>query len=213
MAGQTPWQTTGPFFHFGLAYRGGADLVGESDLGARPDLDAPGHDVEVPRHGERHATKGQRIELVGNVFENTGAPANDALIEIWQANAAGRYAHPEDKRSELAPDPAFIGYGRCATDKEGGFRFKTIRPGRVPGPGNSLQAPHIALGIIGPGFLKRLVTRAYFSDAPENNEDPILQLVPPERRATLIATKDSGAAVYRFDIHLGGAKETVFFEF
>ena len=213
MAGQTPWQTTGPFFHFGLAYRGGADLTGDSALGARPDLNAPGHDVEAPRHAERHATKGSRIELVGNIFENTGTPANDALIEIWQANASGRYANPEDKRRELALDPAFIGYGRCATDKEGGFRFKTIKPGRVPGPGNSLQAPHIALGIIGPGFLKRLVTRVYFSDLPENDEDPILQLVPLERRATLIAERDPGAPVYRFDIHLGGAKETVFFEF
>jgi protocatechuate 3,4-dioxygenase alpha subunit len=213
MAGQTPWQTTGPFFHFGLAYKGGADLVGDSTLGARPDLSLPGHDVLAERHSDRHLTKGARIELSGNVFENTGAPANDALIEIWQANAAGRYAHPEDGRRELEVDPAFIGFGRSATDKEGGFRFKTIRPGRVPGPGNTLQAPHIALGIVGPGFLKRLVTRVYFSDAPENDEDPILQLVPGARRSTLIAQRQPGSSVYRFDIHLGGATETVFFEF
>jgi protocatechuate 3,4-dioxygenase alpha subunit len=213
MAGQTPWQTTGPFFHFGLAFKGGADLVGDSTLGSRPDLSVPGHDVLAEGHSDRHLTKGARIELVGNVFENTGAPGNDALIEIWQANAAGRYVHPDDKRRELEIDPAFIGFGRSATDKEGGFRFKTIKPGRVPGPGNTLQAPHIALGIVGPGFLKRLVTRIYFSDAQENDEDPILQLVPEARRSTLIAQKQPDGPVYRFDIHLGGANETVFFEF
>ena len=214
MAGQTPWQTTGPFFHFGLALKGGADLAGDSALGARPDLSVPGHDVLAERTTDRHLTKGARIELTGNIFENTGAPANDALIEIWQANAAGRYAHPEDRRRDLELDPAFVGFGRSATDKEGGFRFRTVRPGRVPGPGNTLQAPHIALGIVGPGFLKRLVTRVYFSDAPGNDEDPILHLVAPTRRSTLIAEKQPGAPdIYRFDIHLGGAKETVFFDF
>jgi protocatechuate 3,4-dioxygenase alpha subunit len=145
------------------------------------------------------------------VWDNTGAPMLDTLIEIWQAGASGRYPHPEDKRSDLAIDTNFAGFGRCAADKQGGFRFRTVKPGRVPGPGNTLQAPHIALGMIGPGILKRLVTRVYFSDAPENAEDPILSLVPDERRATLIATRE--ANVYRFDIHLSGPNETVFFEF
>ena len=215
MAGQTPWQTTGPFLHFGLPWIGAADLTGDSDLGARPDLIAPGHDYAVLRERtNRERTLGQRIELVGRVWDNKDAPIIDSLIEIWQANAAGRYAHPEDTRDDAPLDSAFIGFGRCASDKEGAFRFRTIRPGRVPGPGNTLQAPHIALGMIGPGILKRLVTRVYFSDAPENAEDPILALVPEERRATLIATRESaGANVYRFDIHLSGPRETVFFEF
>ena len=214
MAIQTPWQTTGPFFHFGLAWKGGADLVEDSALGARPDLSAPGHDV-VTQHTNtnRHLAKGSRIDIVGNLFDNTGAPLTDALLEIWQANAAGRYAHPEDGRADVPLDPAFIGFGRCATDKEGGFRFRTIRPGRVPGPGNTLQAPHIALGMVGPGMLKRLVTRIYFADSPENEEDPILALIPERRRASLTARAEPGAPnTYRFDIHLAGPRETVFFE-
>ena len=212
MAGQTPWQTTGPFFHFGVLWKGSADLAGDSDLGARPDLTAPGHDQSVI-HGStgRGRVAGEKIEITGHVFDNTGVPILDALIETWQANAAGRYAHPEDNRADVALDPHFIGFGRTALDKNGVFRLRTIRPGRVPGPGNSLQAPHIALGIMGPGFLKRLATRIYFSDARDNDEDPILALVPEARRSTLIATKEA-SALYRFDIHLGGARETVFFD-
>jgi protocatechuate 3,4-dioxygenase alpha subunit len=214
VAGQTPWQTTGPFFHFGLAWKGGADLTGDSTLGARTDLSVAGHDVmPEPVPSNRASVRGQKIEIVGHMWDNTGTPFTDALIEIWQANGAGRYAHPEDTRAELQLDPAFIGFGRAATGKDGGFRFRTIRPGRVPGPGNSLQAPHIALGMVGPGMLKRLFTRIYFSDAPENAEDPILALVPETRRATLIAVKEPGAAnTYHFDIRLGGEGETVFFE-
>jgi len=207
MARETPWQTTGPFFHFGLAWKGGADLVSDSDLGERPDLTASGHDLLV-RHGTtgRNLAKGTRIELVGNMFDNTGAPFTDALIEIWQADAAGHYGQEGD--------PHFLGFGRCATDKDGGYRFRTIRPGRVPGPGNSLQAPHIALGLVGPGILKRLVTRIYFADAPENADDPILSLVPEQRRSTLFAQHEPGAPnAYRFDIRLGAANETVFFDF
>ena len=215
MAGQTPWQTTGPFFHFGLAWKGGADLTGDSQLGSRPDLSVPGHDVLAEHHDtSRRLAKGRKIELAGQVWDNTGAPATDTLIEIWQADASGRYAHPEDKRNDVPLDSNFIGFGRCASDKQGRFHFRTVRPGRVPGPGNTLQAPHIALGMVGPGILKRLATRVYFSDAPENAEDPILALVPEERRATLIASPDpSGSNIYRFDIHLGGPRETVFFEF
>jgi protocatechuate 3,4-dioxygenase alpha subunit len=215
MARETPWQTTGPFFHFGLAWKGGADLTSDSDLGARPELTAPGHDLLIDRGAtQRHLAKGTRIELIGQMFDNTDTPLTDALIEIWQANAAGRYAHADDARAELPLDPNFIGFGRGATDKNGTYRFRTIRPGCVPGPGNSLQAPHIALGVVGPGILKRLVTRVYFSDASENAEDPILSLVPDARRSTLIAQLEPGAShTYRFDIHLGGPRETVFFEF
>jgi len=214
MAAQTPWQTTGPFLHFGLPWKGAADLIGESELGARSDLVAPGHDYGIAhKPAGRDRAKGERIELTGRVWDNSGAPLLDGLVEIWQANAAGRYPHPDDARTNLPLDPAFIGYGRCALDKQGGFRFRTIRPGRVAGPGNSLQAPHIALGIIGPGFLKRLSTRIYFADAPENSDDPILALVPERRRHTLIAAREHNAAhIYSFDIRLGGENETAFFE-
>ena len=106
MAGQTPWQTTGPFLHFGLPWNGAADLTGDSDLGARPDLIAPGHDYAVLRaKTDRDRTLGQRIELVGRLWDNKGAPIIDSLIEIWQANAAGRYAHPEDSRKDAPSIP------------------------------------------------------------------------------------------------------------
>ena len=213
MTSQTPWQTTGPFLHFGLPWKGAADLAGDSDLGSRPDLIADGHDYGIARvYSGRSNIGGERIELAGHVWDNTGAPVLDALLEIWQANAAGRYASPEDHRTELPLDDNFIGYGRCALDAQGGFRFRTIRPGSVPGPGNSLQAPHIALGIIGPGFLKRLSTRIYFAGARENDDDPILNLVPGKRRQTLLACPEPGSNIFRFDIHLGGERETVFFD-
>jgi protocatechuate 3,4-dioxygenase, alpha subunit len=214
MALQTPWQTTGPFFYFGLPWKGAADLCGDSDLGSRPDLVAPGHDYGIERvHSGRDRAKGERIELFGQVWDNTGAPVLDALLEIWQANAAGRYACAEDQRDDIPLDENFTGYGRCALDKQGGFRFRTIRPGRVPGPGNSLQAPHIAVGIIGPGFLKRVSTRIYFADGSGNDVDPILNLIPDARRSTLIAQRQTETNnSYRFDIRLGGDRETVFFE-
>jgi protocatechuate 3,4-dioxygenase, alpha subunit len=212
VAGQTPWQTTGPFFHFGLAQMGGADLTGESALGARPDLVAPGHDRGIwPTGARRQGARGERIEIVGSVADNRGTPVIDYVVEIWQANAEGRYAHPDDPRRDLPVDPCFPGYGRGASDAQGLYRFRTVRPGRVPGPGNTLQAPHIALGLAGPGFLKRLTTRIYFPDAPANAEDPILAFVPEARRSTLIA-EPAGANSFRFDIRLGGERETVFFD-
>jgi protocatechuate 3,4-dioxygenase alpha subunit len=212
MAGQTPWQTTGPFFHFGLAQSGGADLTGYSGLGGRPDLVAPGHERGIMSVSTgREGALGERIEILGNIYDNRGAPIMDSLIELWQANAAGRYAHADDTRSELQVDPNFVGFGRTASDRQGGYRFRTIRPGRVPGPGNTLQAPHIALGLAGPGFLKRLTTRIYFPDGAGNADDPVLGLVPASRRSTLMAQQETGAT-YRFDIRLGGERETVFFD-
>jgi protocatechuate 3,4-dioxygenase alpha subunit len=214
MAGQTPWQTTGPFFHFGLPWKGAADLTGDSELGARLDLIQPGHDYGIATaQSARAQTRGERIEIAGRVWDNRGAPIADCLIELWQANAAGRYAHPEDAREDLPLDPAFIGFGRTASDKTGTYRFRTIRPGRVPGPGNTLQAPHIAFALMGPGFLKRLATRMYFPATPENADDPILGLVPEERRASLIAAAEPEKPhIYHFDIRLGGVGETVFFD-
>jgi protocatechuate 3,4-dioxygenase alpha subunit len=209
---QTPWQTVGPFFHYALPWKGGADLIaGQGDLGARPDLVPQGHEMTGPERRDRAAPAGEIIEVFGQVLDGDGAPVPDALVEIWQANAAGRYHSGADPRTELALDADFLGFGRASTSAEGVYRFRTVRPGRTPGPGNSLQAPHIAVGVQGRGLLKRLVTRIYFADEASNAKDPILALTPQTRRDTLIARREGDA--WRFDIHLQGPAETVFFEF
>jgi protocatechuate 3,4-dioxygenase alpha subunit len=200
--GQTPWQTVGPFFHYGLPWKGGADLTGDSDLGARPDLIAPGHYL-LRTPSPREQVKGTSIEITGRVLDGDGRPVPDAMVEIWQADSQGRYYMP-------GTGGPFIGFGRSATSNDGEFRFRSILPGRVPGPGNSLQASHIAVGVMARGILKRLVTRIYFPDGEGLDTDPILELVPAERRDTLIARKQPGG--YRFDIILQGAGETVFFD-
>jgi protocatechuate 3,4-dioxygenase alpha subunit len=210
--GQTPWQTVGPFFHYGLPWKGGADLIGDSDLGARTDLMPPEHYIlGEPR--PRGPIPGQAILITGQVFDAAGAPVPDALIEIWQPNAAGRFNSPADGRDEIPLDADFIGFGRSATSDDGRFRFRTIIPGPVPGHGNSLQAPHIAVGVFGRGLIKRLVTRLYFAGDARNDADPILALVPPDRRPTLLAVAASEEeGVWRFDIRLAGDHETVFFD-
>ena len=208
--GQTPWQTVGPFFHYGLPWKGGADLVGQSDMGARPELFPEEHYVLKPstHHGP---VTGQVIEVTGRVLDGDGLPIPDALIEIWQADSAGHYSCQHDLPADPVPHANFVGFGRAATSDDGLYRFRTIRPGRVAGPGNSLQAPHIAISVFGRGLLRRLTTRLYFDDSPENAEDPILALVPTERRRTLIATREG--PLWTFDIILQGDNETVFFEF
>ncbi|KQY92269.1 protocatechuate 3,4-dioxygenase subunit alpha [Caulobacter sp. Root1455] len=207
--GQTPSQTVGPFFHYGLPWKGGADLVGQSDMGARPELFPEDHYVLnlAPPKG---AVGGETITLEGVVYDADGKPVSDAMIEIWQANAAGRYASPDDPRTDIPLDESFIGFGRASTSDEGLYRFRTVLPGVVPGPGNGLQAPHIAVGVFGRGLIKRLVTRVYFEDQAANQTDPILALAPAERRDTLIARKVGDA--WRFDIVLQGERETVFFD-
>jgi protocatechuate 3,4-dioxygenase alpha subunit len=207
--GQTPWQTVGPYFHYGLPWKGGADLVGQSDIGARVDLFPQEHYV-LNLSSPKGEVAGERIALTGVVYDAAGVVVADAMIEIWQANAAGRYASLDDNRTELPLDEGFIGFGRASTSKDGVYRFLTIRPGRVPGPGNQLQAPHIAVGVFGRGLIKRLITRIYFEDEPANAEDPILELVPKARRHTLIARREGDA--FRLDIHLQGEDETVFFD-
>lgn len=184
--GQTPSQTVGPFFHFGLPYEGGNDLI----------------------VGDVH---GQRIVVEGRVIDGAGEPVPDCMIEIWQANAAGKYDHPEDVQNKPI-DEGFHGFGRGATDNDGVFRFHTVKPGPVPGPGNSLQAPHLVTFVFGRGMLKQLLTRIYFEDEAHNAHDPVLGLVPDERRATLIARK-TGPATYTLNIVLQGEGETVFFEY
>ena len=181
----TPSQTVGPFFHIGLPDQS-AELVSPDD----PDA----------------------IRVVGTVFDGEGEQVPDALIEIWQANRAGRYAHPEDTREELALEDGFDGFGRAGTDEEGTFEFTTVKPGVVPGRGGVPQAPHIELSIFARGLLKRLATRIYFPDEAEANAaDPVLSSIEdPEERATLVAVEDNGAL--RFDIRLQGDRQTAFFD-
>jgi protocatechuate 3,4-dioxygenase alpha subunit len=155
-------------------------------------------------------TSGERVTIEGRVIDGDGKPVNDAMVEIWQADAHGRYPDPEEEHKQPRAG-AFRGFGRSATDEAGRFRFHTIKPGRVPGPGGSLQAPHIAVSVFMRGLLKQLVTRIYFPDEPANADDPVLQLVPAERRGTLVARKKS--ASLEWNIVLQGAGETVFFEF
>jgi protocatechuate 3,4-dioxygenase alpha subunit len=206
--GQTPSQTVGPFFHYGLPWKGGADLVGKSDMGARPELFPESHYV-LNLSSPSGIPQGEVIDLRGRVIDGKGDAVPDAMLEIWQANAAGRYASVADRREHIPCDPHFIGFGRAATTDDGEWHFRTIRPGRVPGPDGALQAPHIALSVLGRGLLKRLATRIYFADCAENEADPILMSVPAERRGTLIAQR-RGKEWWR-DIVLQGPGETVFF--
>jgi protocatechuate 3,4-dioxygenase, alpha subunit len=186
----TPSQTVGPFFHIGLDRPRWADLTA-----AGP--------------------QGERIVVEGRVIDGDGEPVPDACLELWQANATGRYAHPDDTRTEVALDPKFRGFGRTSTDTEGKFRFTTIRPGPVPGRGNALQAPHIAVALFARGLLRQLYTRIYFAGDPRNDTDPALSAIDdPARRQTLIATRRAGPepGLWRFDIVMQGENETVFFD-
>jgi len=163
----------------------------------------------------RSDTPGEHIRIAGRVLDGNGEGVSDALIEIWQANGAGRYRHPEDDRAELALDEGFTGFGRCMTDGDGVFSFETVKPGRVPGQGNRLQAPHVSLIVQARGMLSHAFTRFYFSDEEAaNGEDPVLALVEAARRPTLIAQRNESpdGTVYRLDIVLQGEDETVFFD-
>jgi len=177
----TPSQPAGPFFHLGRTHH--------HPVGSPPALDS----------------QGERIRLTCRVYDGDGAPVNDAMIEIWQANAAGKYNHPDDDQQKPV-DPAFSGFGRLATNQDGACVFETIKPGRVAD-----QAPHINVAIFARGLLKRLATRIYFADDAANNNDAVLNLVAPERRHTLLAqSKQPGQ--WEFKIHLCGEQETVFFD-
>ncbi len=195
-AKQTPSQTVGPFFAYGLTpgqYNYPfADLTGGDLLANLPD------------------ESGTRIEIIGQVFDGEGQPVNDAMIEIWQADSEGRYAHPNDPRPS---NTGFKGFGRFGTGTENdhSFRFQTIKPGPV----DSNQAPHINVIVFARGMLSHAYTRIYFADEDTANEhDSILARVPEERRQTLVAKLDvaGGSPTYRFDIHLQGDNETVFFD-
>jgi protocatechuate 3,4-dioxygenase alpha subunit len=146
------------------------------------------------------------------MLDGDGEPVPDGLIETWQANAQGRYAHPEDDQIKSL-ERGFMGFGRIMTDDNGGFRFTTIKPGPVPGPGGKTQAPHIAVSVFARGLEKRLVTRIYFPDEPANSRDFVLGLVESARRKTLIAKKVAGeSAALEWNVILQGPGETVFFD-
>ena len=159
-------------------------------------------------------TAGERVRIEGRVLDGDGVPVPDALVEIWQANAHGRYHYPAD--AGPAPlDPSFLGSGRSGTAEDGSYWFETVKPGPVAFDGERLQAPHICVTVFARGLLNHLVTRLYFEDEPANALDPVLQYVPEDRRATLLARREPGdeMVAYRFDIVLQGAGETAFFNF
>ena len=181
----TASQTVGPYFAIGLTWL------------ERSDLAEPG----VP---------GERISIEGRVLDGDGNPVPDAVLEVWQANSHGKYAHPEDTQKKPA-EPAFRGFGRIPTDDEGRFRFTTIEPGPVPGPDDRMQAPHIAVTVLARGLLRRLVTRIYFPGEPANETDFALGLVDPARRGTLIGSQTGGdAGRLEWNVILQGPGETVF---
>ena len=187
---QTPSQTVGPYFAYGLSpEQYGYDFSSIA-----------GGDMAPPE------VEGQRIRVEGRVFDGAGAVVPDALIEIWQADAMGRYAHPADPRGSNA---SFKGFGRfgTGTDKQNRFIFDTVKPGAV----DAEQAPHLNVIVTMRGMLLHVFTRIYFGDEAANATDKVLSDVPAERRRTLIA-QPMGGGVYRFDIHLQGVDETVFFD-
>lgn len=190
----TPSQTVGPYFKYGLTP--GRDYQWN---------DAFSNDLVTSD------VSGERIRIVGQVFDGDGVVIPDSMLEIWQADGQGRFADPQDVRA--LPNSAFKGFGRCGADANGGYSFHTIKPGSVPGPGGKPQAPHILLAIFARGMTQQAVTRIYFEDEAANAADPVLALVPADRRATLIARREEGdGAIYRFDVHLQGDSETVFFD-
>ena len=200
----TPSQTVGPFFAYGLTPKGRNQW---DPNGGYSWKETVGDNLVTP-----DAT-GVRIRVEGRITDGDGQPINDAMIEIWQADAQGRYAHKRDDRAR--PNTKFTGFGRSATDKNGVYSFDTVKPGAVPGRNGTQQAPHIVVCIFSRGMLRQIYTRLYFSDeAAANGSDAILTLVPADRRATLIAHKDASGepAVYRFDIRVQGDNETVFFD-
>lgn len=154
---------------------------------------------------------GERVSLQGRLLDGDAKPVNDGVLELWQANAHGKYASPEDAQDKPV-EPGFRGFGRVLTGADGGFRFTTVKPGRVPGPGGALQAPHLVVTVFMRGMLKHLQTRIYFPEEPANADDPVLKLVPPDRRLTLIARR-AGAGALEWNIILQGQDETVFFDF
>lgn len=157
-------------------------------------------------------TAGERIRIEGRVLDGDGLWVPDAMIEIWQADATGRY-NTGPAQGDGAADNSFIGFGRSGIESDEHYWFETIKPGPVPFDAQRMQAPHICVTIFARGLLNHLVTRLYFADEPANEHDPVLQYVPADRRATLLAPRKTRgtAVVYTFDIILQGTGETAFF--
>ena len=181
----TPSQTVGPYLSIGLLREHiGSSLVPDDD----------------PR----------AFRIRGRVLDGNGDPVPDGMVEIWQANAAGRYASPADTRDDVSLEEGFQGFGRSGTVDDGWFEFVTVKPGRVPTEDGRPQAPHIVVGVFARGLLKRLVTRLYFPDEAEANlADPVLSGLDDGERATLVAHEADGGL--RFDIRLQGDGQTTFF--
>ena len=181
--GATPWQTVGPFFHYALPYDGGPLVAGP---------DRPGG-----------------VTVLGRVFDGNGAPVADALLEVWQADEQGRFV--TEPGIYVPPEATgFRGFGRCATDSDGRFAFRTVKPAAVPTADGRAQAPHVALSVFARGMLRRAVTRIYFDDEPANSDDPLLAAVEPDRRHTLVAARTEEG--YLFDVRIQGDDETVFLD-
>jgi protocatechuate 3,4-dioxygenase alpha subunit len=199
----TPSQTVGPFFAYGLTPHSRCDWKPNDGYDWKDTFSA---NLITPD------ASGERIRLEGRIIDGDGVGIGDAMIEIWQADAQGRYANPRDNRS--LPNAAFKGFGRSATDKSGAYAFDTIKPGPVPGPNGKAQAPHILVAVFSRGMLRQVYTRLYFDGDAALADDPILALVPKDRRNTLIAkrTARNGQPVYTLDIHMQGDQETVFFD-
>ena len=198
---ESPSQTAGPYIHIGTTPNlSGITGIYAEDLGSSP---------------IKPETRGARIVLTGRIFDGLETPVKDALVEIWQADASGRYPGRGDPRGPA--DPNVTGWGRQAVDAETGmYRFETIKPGRVPFPDGRLMAPHVTFWVVARGINTGLHTRLYFADDKvANDEDPVLQRIEHRNRVpTLIATPAiiDTIATYTFDIHLQGASETVFFD-
>jgi protocatechuate 3,4-dioxygenase, alpha subunit len=181
----TPSQTVGPFLSIGLL----RELIPSTLVS-----------TDHPR----------AIRIRGRLLDGAGDPVADGMIEIWQANGAGRYRHPADTRDEIPLEDGFTGFGRTGTASDGSFEFVTVKPGAVPWPHGGMQAPHIAVGVFARGLLKRAATRIYFPDEEEANAaDPVLSALEPAARATLVARAEDGGL--RFDIRLQGDGQTAFF--
>src|SRR4030081_768273 len=178
--GITPSQTVGPFFAYGLTSNGKYDWN-----------DAFTNNLVTPD------ASGDRVRVEGRVFDGDGQPMQDCMLEIWQADAQGRFSDPQDKQAPA--NSSLKGFGRCGADANGGYAFDPIKPATVPDPDGKPQAPHLVLAVFARGMLLHLYTRIYFGGEAANATDPVLALVPADRRATLIATRrpGSGSAVYR----------------
>lgn len=183
----TTSQTVGPFFRIGLNWLYRDNLAAEG-------------------------VAGERVVVEGRLIDGDGLPVPDAFLEFWQANSHGKYDHPEDTQDKPT-EAGFKGFARVPTNSDGTFRLTTIKPGSVPGPNGKPQAPHLLVSIFMRGILRRLVTRMYFPEDAANSSDPILNLVEPARRSSLIAKKSGSlAGTVRWEIHLQGPEETVFFD-